>query len=458
MKKSIAILIALMLLIGAVFFGCGKKEEEPGATEQTTADTREQEDINALEDNLSKEALVMISNEFLKKGAEGNTLDTAAVRASVMNASGKTVTYAVVAFGLWDSEDKPIAVAEKSDGAFEYITRYSYMALKVPSGNIFGSEVLIPVDDGISDKVAYIKVVPVSCTFDDGTNWVNPHYEEFMKLYDGKTYVESDKGSASVTTDKNEQETTTGAGTADDKNDQSETTGNSNGQTNNGQTNNGQTNNGQTNNGQTNNGQTNNGQTDNGQTNNGQSSNDKYYVNKCIELFASGNYKMTVISEPGTEEEGKFTMSVKNGNMRMETTMEDIEAIMLYKASEDKTYMIFPSINMYTEVTEEMMGGDMDMSELSKEFNMSYPEKVTVSEKTFNGQTARCESVTDESSQSNFYFDASGNLIGREDFNSDGTVSVMHISGFTGNVDDSEFQIPKGCLFVNLSWIMRLMG
>jgi hypothetical protein len=104
-------------------------------------------------------------------------------------------------------------------------------------------------------------------------------------------------------------------------------------------------------------------------------------------------------------------MAVKNGNMSMTTTMEDIEATMLYIASEDKTYMMFPSIKMYTEVTEDMMGGDMDMSELTGNFKISAPDNITVTDKTFNGKQVKCESFVLDGVQSNYYFDASGNLL-----------------------------------------------
>ncbi len=442
MKKSIAVLLALVFMIGAVFFGCGKKEENPDSTTETT-ETRNQQEVNALEDELSKQTLVMISNEFLKKDADGNTLGKAAVRASIMNASEKTVTYAVIAFGLWDSEDKPISVSKTSDGKDEYITRYSYMALKVPAGNIFGSEVLIPVADEIGERVAYIKAIPVSCTFDDGTNWVNPHYEDFMKIYDGKTFIESDKGSNSAAPDNKEENTTT-TKTSDGNNDTGTTKDNGN-----------------QNSGSTDNNQNNNqGNTQNGNQGSSEQGADKseYLVTKCIDTFAKGTYKMTVVTDPGTADEATFTMAVKNGNMSMTTTMDSIEATMLYNAGEDTTYMLFDSIKMYTDVTEDMMGGDMDMSELTKEFNLSVPNKVTVSQSVFNGKNVRCESFVDAGIQSNYYFDASGNFVGREDFNTDGTVTAMVISGFTDRVDDSMFEIPKGYHYVNLSWIMALMG
>ena len=444
MKKSIAVLLTLVLIIGAVFFGCGKKDDTPDSTTETT-DSRKQEDINNLEDGLSKESLIMISNELLKKGDAGNTLDTAAVRASIMNASEKTVTYAVIAFGLWDGEDKPIAVSQTLDGENEYITRYSYMALKVPAGNIFGGEVLISIADDVAEKAEYIKAIPLSCTYDDGTNWVNSHYEKFLELYEGETFVESDKGEGSGNSG-NKEESTTAA------------TGDSNSNSNTGVTGNTSSSGDNQNNTGTNNGNSGSNAGDKGQNGSEGGVRSEYFLDRCIKIFANGTYKMTAVTDPGTDDESSFTMAVKNGNMSMTTTMEDIEATMLYIASEDKTYMMFPSIKMYTEVTEDMMGGDMDMSELTGNFKISAPDNITVTEKTFNGKQVKCESFVLDGIQSNYYFDASGNLVGRDDFNTDGTVSTMIISGFTDNVPDSTFEIPKGYLFVNLGWIMALMG
>lgn len=444
MKKSIAVLLALMLLIGTVFFGCGKdKNEEPDDNTTETTDTRKQEEVNDLEEGLSKETLVVISNEILKKGAAGNTGDTAAVRATVLNASGKTVTYAVVAFGLWDSEDKPVSVAADADGKDEYITRYSYMALKVPTGNFFGNDVLIPIADEVGEKAVYIKAIPLSCTFDDGTNWVNPHYDKFLELFDGKTYIESDKSGSSANTGEKETTSSTGAPAGDE----TETTKGNNNTDN-----------------QQNGGNTqNNGNGQNANNNQGNSTNtntgEEYLINKCMDIFKSGSYKMKVVTDLGTEDESEFEMWVHDGSMKMSTSLEDIDATMLYVKSKDTTYMLFDSINMYCDVTEDMMGGDMDMSELTKEFNFSVNGKVTVSESVFNGQKVRCESIVDDTgAQSNYYFNAAGELVGRDDFYSDGTVSSMSISGFSGEVDASMFEIPKGYLYVNLSWIMAFMG
>lgn len=446
MKKSIAILLMLILVISCVFFGCSKKEETDN---QETTQSQQQQDVNALEQELSKQPLVVLTTNYLKKGDPANTFQNDVVSAYIMNSSEKNVTYAVVAFAAWNDKDEPVLIKSKSGDDGEYVVRISYMNLNVPKGNIFGDSTVLNVFNDASDNISIIKAIPVSCVFDDATNWVNPLYEDFCAAYEGKEYVapETESNQETVTTEK--QEETTSSSQSGTKDETETTAANNNQNSENG--NNSQN----TGDGNQNSASASGTQNSGGSAPQAQS----YNVNKCKTIFESGAYKMTVTTDKGTADEATFTMAVKNGSIYMATTMDDIEATMLYNASKDTTYMLFDSLKMYCDVTEDMMGDGMDMSELTKDFKINIPGEITVSKENFEGTAVTCESFVDSNGVTNkYYFDASGTLVGRDDCDSDGTVSRMVISGFTGNVDDSTFEIPKGYNYVNIGWLMALMG
>lgn len=183
-----------------------------------------------------------------------------------------------------------------------------------------------------------------------------------------------------------------------------------------------------------------------------------YRIDMYQQIFKSGTYLMTILTNDtdlGTE---PITMAMKNGSMYVETSVEGIECTMLYVRSNDTMYMLFDSWKKYCKLPEEMMGEDFDMSSMTEGFGDSDIGEITVSEVDVNGQKLILESyVSSETGATvNYYFN--GDVIVRRDsIATDGTIDSMEFKEFSTNVPDTYFEIPDNYGYINLDWLGAMM-
>lgn len=179
-------------------------------------------------------------------------------------------------------------------------------------------------------------------------------------------------------------------------------------------------------------------------------------IEKYNKIFSSGTYSMTMITITEGVEDIPVDISCKNGNIRMSMSMEGIPATLIYRADNDTAYMLFEMMGkFYTELTEELMGEEIDFTEATKGFELPANGTLTTSSTTFDGKSATAETITSEGKTAIFYFDAAGNLIGTESTD-DGEKTVTKISNFSATVNDSVFEIPKGYIYMDMSWLMDM--
>lgn len=186
-----------------------------------------------------------------------------------------------------------------------------------------------------------------------------------------------------------------------------------------------------------------------------QSNNGAYRIANCQKIFEAGTYKMTMYmddSESGEPMPAKI--SVMNGNVYMGMEMDGLSAGMLYRADNDKCYMIIDIFNAYTDVSEDMMGEDFDLSEFTEQFKVNVSGEISVEKATFEGKPVTCESYADGKMRVKYYFDSKDNFVGTEKINSDGKVNKLVVEDFGTDVDPSVFEIPKGYIYLPLSSLM----
>ncbi len=177
-------------------------------------------------------------------------------------------------------------------------------------------------------------------------------------------------------------------------------------------------------------------------------------IEKFNKIFSSGTYSMTMITITEGVEDIPVDIACKNGNVRMSMSMEGIPATLIYRADNDTAYMLFEMMGkFYTELTEELMGEEIDFSEATKGFEVPANGTLTTSSTTFDGKSVTAETITSEGKTAVFYFDAAGNLLGTESTD-DGEKTVTKISNFSATVNDSVFEIPKGYIYMDMSWLM----
>lgn len=183
--------------------------------------------------------------------------------------------------------------------------------------------------------------------------------------------------------------------------------------------------------------------------------NGAYRIDACQKILETGTYNMTVLMEDEDQKEPMpVAVSVKNGNTYMGMEMEGMSVGMLYRADIDKAYMIIGFFNAYTDVSEDMMGEDFNISQLTDQFKANITSEISVEKGTFEGKSVTTESYTDGKLRVKYHFDSSDNLVGIEKVDDKGKVDKLVIENFGAEVDDSVFEIPEGYVYMNLSAFM----
>ena len=142
-----------------------------------------------------------------------------------------------------------------------------------------------------------------------------------------------------------------------------------------------------------------------------------------------------------SEDMGLTTMAVKNGNMIMQTYIDDVTMTMLYKKSDGKWYMVFDSFKSYIEAPKDLFG-DVTPDQLTGGELMDY-SKVTANVEKIGGKYYVTETYKEkDGSVTKYYFN--GNTLVRSDETSKeyGTYTTFY-KKVTTNVSDSLFEIPK---------------
>lgn len=187
----------------------------------------------------------------------------------------------------------------------------------------------------------------------------------------------------------------------------------------------------------------------------------KYKLQKYQQIFSSGTYLMEFTTSDKELGDQPITAAVKNGNLIIDAQIEGMQCKMLYLADKNTTYVILDKYRKYCKLPQELMGDDMDMSELNmmSDFaNETANKDITVSTVTLNGQQLTCESyVTDDGATMKYYF-SDDNLVRLDSIEKDGAVTSTFFSKITSDVPDSTFDIPSNYGFFNLAWLGALGG
>lgn len=177
-------------------------------------------------------------------------------------------------------------------------------------------------------------------------------------------------------------------------------------------------------------------------------------IEKYRQIFASGNYSMTITSADEGSADIPIEFACKNGNLRMSLEMEGLPAIMIYSAENNTTYILVEFMGkFYTELTEEFMGEELDLSEATKNFEIPADAVITEGTGTLDGKTYATETVTTGEKSTVFYFDNYGTLLATESLSDH---SVTRLSNISTDVDDSLFEIPEEYTYMDFSWLMNM--
>lgn len=187
-----------------------------------------------------------------------------------------------------------------------------------------------------------------------------------------------------------------------------------------------------------------------------------YRFEKYQQIFAGGTYLMQFTTNDEELGDTPITAAVKNGNIYIETKIQSMACKMLYLAGsgskQGTTYLIIDDFKKYCKMPADLMGDDLDMSNMMGNFANKTDREITVSKVNISGKELICESYTDkDGTLVKYYFDGE-TLVRRDNENKDGTVETTYITRITSDVPDSLFQIPDNYGYLNLSFLGGLSG
>ena len=184
-----------------------------------------------------------------------------------------------------------------------------------------------------------------------------------------------------------------------------------------------------------------------------------YRIEKYQEMFKSGQYLMEFKTSDPELGDTPITMATKNGNIMLDSKIQNFNCKMLYLSNEDKTYILIDNMKKYSELPEDMMGDEgFDMSEMTKGFASDIGDDLKVSTVKVGDKTLNCETrVNDDGSEVRYLFDGD-TLVRIDDVGTDGSLTSTYISRLTSDVPDSTFEIPANYSYLNLSWLANMAG
>ncbi|MCM1544830.1 MAG: hypothetical protein NC110_05960 [Ruminococcus sp.] len=187
----------------------------------------------------------------------------------------------------------------------------------------------------------------------------------------------------------------------------------------------------------------------------------KYRIQKYQQIFSGGTYLMEFTTDDKELGDQPITAAVKNGNLIIDAQIEGMQCKMLYLAEKDTMYIVLDKFRKYCKLPKELMGDDMNMSELNMMANFADETKdkeISVSTVTLNGQKLTCESyVTDDGTTMRYYF-SGDTLVRLDSVEKNGQITSTFFSKITSDVPDSTFEIPDNYGFFNLAWLSALGG
>ena len=174
-------------------------------------------------------------------------------------------------------------------------------------------------------------------------------------------------------------------------------------------------------------------------------------------LFGSGTYLM-VFSTDDPDMPYEITTAFKNGNMYFDTTVEDMACQILFLADKNQGYIIIPTLRMYCTLPEDMLTEmSSTMMEAEEEEGAEYTD-IEVYDVVISDRKCQCETYTYDDGTGKSYYFYNDQLVRMDFVDADGTTTVYSISKITSDVPDSYFELPKGYMKINLSWLMSQMG
>ena len=154
--------------------------------EKNRPDLEETTLVQSSFDNLLMQLPVtIIKTEHIVRDKQCKHLYPDMLQAMIKNKTSVKIKDVVVAFVAWDKDNSPVKIKESIDfGDGAYIKTVNYTDINLIPGGIFKGQRGLEIDE--SCEINTFKSIVLSYTNYKEETWINPQFEKFCSLYEGK--------------------------------------------------------------------------------------------------------------------------------------------------------------------------------------------------------------------------------------------------------------------------------
>lgn len=154
--------------------------------EKNRPDLEETTLVQSSFDNLLMQLpITIIKTKHIVRDKQCKHLYPDMLQAVIKNKTSVKIKDVVVAFVAWDKDNSPVKIKESIDfGDGAYIKTVNYTDINLIPGGIFKGQRGLEIDE--SCEINTFKSIVLSYTNYKEETWINPQFEKFCSLYEGK--------------------------------------------------------------------------------------------------------------------------------------------------------------------------------------------------------------------------------------------------------------------------------
>lgn len=160
------------------------KDENPEPSNKLESEPVNNLAMTELDEVLKTQELAVTQVNYLVQNEQHKTLYPDMLQAIIKNNTQLDIKNAVVCFVAWDINNLPIKLKgsiDFSDGA--YIKPVNFTDINLVPNEEFGHNSGFEIDE--NSRIHTFKAIVKSYEAFDGSTWENPHYSDFISLYEG---------------------------------------------------------------------------------------------------------------------------------------------------------------------------------------------------------------------------------------------------------------------------------
>lgn len=141
--------------------------------------------VSELNDEIIKQPIYVSSTKYVVQSDKYKSLYPDMLSATIYNNSSEKIKNAVIAFVAWDVNGLPVKIRGEYDfGGGNYVKQGNANNINLVPNSYWGSNSGLSLDD--NQDISTFKAIVVSYERFDGTEWENPLFDNWCKLFEDK--------------------------------------------------------------------------------------------------------------------------------------------------------------------------------------------------------------------------------------------------------------------------------